>query len=100
MSPPHATAPPEQHPGRTKRQQASPAGATKELNSAGTFTEPVKLIKLIKLIDAAKQDVATDQEWDLLSFAKQAKNLSGGRVRSRHFPRSASDGTSGRTSTS
>lgn len=64
---------------RTKRQQAFLAGATKKLNSAGTFTDPVKLMRLI---DAAKQDVVTDEGWDLLSFVKQAKNLSGGKV---HF---------------
>ncbi|MEV0411946.1 hypothetical protein AB0I68_14385 [Streptomyces sp. NPDC050448] len=62
---------------RTKRQQAFLAGATQKLNSAGTFTHPVKLMKLI---DAAKQDVVTDEGWDLLSFVKQAKNLSGGKV--------------------
>ncbi|MFE2875730.1 LCP family protein [Streptomyces roseus] len=62
---------------RTKRQQAFLAGATQKLNSAGTFTGPVKLMKLI---DAAKQDVVTDAGWDLLSFVKQAKNLSGGKV--------------------
>lgn len=43
---------------RTKRQQAFLAGATYKLNQAGTFTDPVKLIKLI---DTAKQDVVTDQ---------------------------------------
>ncbi|MFF1490733.1 LCP family protein [Streptomyces sp. NPDC058304] len=53
------------------------AGATQKLNSAGTFTDPVKLMKLA---DAAKQDVVTDEGWDLLSFVKQAKNLSGGKV--------------------
>ncbi|MFE6845495.1 LCP family protein [Streptomyces sp. NPDC057686] len=62
---------------RTKRQQAFLAGATRKLDSAGTFTDPVKLMKLI---DAAKQDVVTDEGWDLLSFVKQAKNLSGGKV--------------------
>ncbi|MER5931695.1 LCP family protein [Streptomyces sp. NPDC002054] len=62
---------------RTKRQQAFLAGATQKLNSVGTFTDPVKLMKLI---DAAKQDVVTDEGWDLLAFVKQAKNLSGGRV--------------------
>ncbi|MFD7081438.1 LCP family protein [Streptomyces sp. NPDC059918] len=62
---------------RTKRQQAFLAGATQKLDSAGTFTDPVKLMKLI---DAAKQDVVTDAGWDLLSFVKQAKNLSGGKV--------------------
>ncbi|WP_330332065.1 LCP family protein [Streptomyces sp. NBC_00536] len=62
---------------RTKRQQAFLAGATKKLNDGGTFTDPVKLLKLI---DTAKQDVVTDQGWDLMSFVKQAKNLSGGHV--------------------
>ncbi|GLV94000.1 hypothetical protein Slala04_54540 [Streptomyces lavendulae subsp. lavendulae] len=68
---------------RTKRQQAFLAGATKKLNSAGTFTDPAKLIRLI---DVAKQDVVTDQGWDLLSFLKQAKSLSGGRVRFTTLP--------------
>lgn len=62
---------------RTRRQQAFLAGATYKLNQAGTFTDPVKLIKLI---DSAKQDVVTDEGWDLLAFVKQAKNLSGGNV--------------------
>ncbi|WP_329314326.1 LCP family protein [Streptomyces sp. NBC_01278] len=62
---------------RTKRQQAFLAGAAQKLNSAGTFTDPVKLMKLV---DAAKQDVVTDEGWDLLAFVKQAKNLSGGKV--------------------
>lgn len=62
---------------RTRRQQAFLAGATQKLDSAGTFTDPVKLMKLV---EAAKQDVVTDAGWDLLSFVKQAKNLSGGKV--------------------
>ncbi|MCJ0870119.1 LCP family protein [Streptomyces sp. AP-93] len=62
---------------RTRRQQAFLAGATYKLNQAGTFTDPVKLMRLI---DSAKQDVVTDRGWDLLSFVKQAKNLSGGNV--------------------
>ncbi|MGE7389701.1 LCP family protein [Streptomyces sp. NPDC004126] len=68
---------------RTKRQQAFLAGATQKLNSAGTFTDPVKLLKLI---DTAKKDVVTDEGWDLLSFVKQAKNLSGGKMRFTTLP--------------
>jgi LCP family protein required for cell wall assembly len=68
---------------RTKRQQAFLAGATRKLNSAGTFTDPVKLVKLI---DTAKQDVVTDRGWDLLAFLKQAKNLSGGHVTFQTLP--------------
>lgn len=62
---------------RTKRQQPFLAGAVQKLNSAGTFTDPAKLMKLV---DTAKQDVVTDEGWDLVSFVKQAKNLSGRRV--------------------
>lgn len=68
---------------RTKRQQAFLAGATQKLNTAGTFTDPVKLLKLI---DTAKQDVVTDAGWDLLAFVKQAKNLSGGKVQFTTLP--------------
>ncbi|MFJ4316388.1 LCP family protein [Streptomyces lavendulae] len=68
---------------RTKRQQAFLAGATQKLNSAGTFTDPAKLLKLI---DTAKQDVVTDSGWDLLAFVKQAKNLSGGKVQFTTLP--------------
>ncbi|MDA5279729.1 LCP family protein [Streptomyces sp. Isolate_45] len=68
---------------RTKRQQAFLAGATQKLNSAGTFTDPVKLVRLI---DTAKKDVVTDSGWDLLSFVKQAKNLSGGKVQFMTLP--------------
>ncbi|MEU9002510.1 LCP family protein [Streptomyces sp. NPDC048551] len=68
---------------RTKRQQAFLAGATQKLNSAGTFTDPVKLLRLI---DTAKEDVVTDAGWDLLGFVKQAKNLSGGKVRFTTLP--------------
>lgn len=68
---------------RTKRQQAFLAGATQKLNSAGTFTDPAKLLKLI---DTAKQDVVTDAGWDLLAFMKQAKNLSGGKVQFTTLP--------------
>ncbi|MGW7342145.1 LCP family protein [Streptomyces sp. NPDC054854] len=68
---------------RTKRQQAFLAGATQKLNSAGTFTDPVKLVRLI---DTAKKDVVTDSGWDLLSFVKQAKNLSGGKVQFTTLP--------------
>ncbi|MFD4914945.1 LCP family protein [Streptomyces virginiae] len=68
---------------RTRRQQAFLAGAAKKLNSAGTFTDPAKLIKLI---DVAKQDVVTDEGWDLSAFLKQAKNLSGEKVRFTTLP--------------
>ncbi|OKH97432.1 LytR family transcriptional regulator [Streptomyces sp. CB02923] len=68
---------------RTRRQQAFLASATHKLNSAGTFTDP---LRLLRLMDVAKQDLVTDEGWDLLSFIKQAKNLSGGNVRFSTLP--------------
>ncbi|MER5884734.1 LCP family protein [Streptomyces sp. NPDC001941] len=62
---------------RTRRQQAFLASAAHQLNSAGTFTDPGKLVKLL---DTAKKDLVIDEGWDLLSFIEQAKNLSGGNV--------------------
>ncbi|MFF4606485.1 LCP family protein [Streptomyces sp. NPDC001339] len=62
---------------RTRRQQAFLASATHKLNSAGTFTDPGRLLKLL---DTAKKDLVIDEGWDLLSFIKQARNLSGGNV--------------------
>ncbi|GAU71061.1 putative LytR family transcriptional regulator [Streptomyces sp. NBRC 110611] len=62
---------------RTRRQQAFLASATHKLNSAGTFTDPGRLLNLL---DVAKKDLVIDEGWDLLSFIKQARNLSGGNV--------------------
>ncbi|KOT51575.1 MULTISPECIES: LCP family protein [Streptomyces] len=68
---------------RTRRQQAFLASATHKLNSVGTFTDP---LRLLKLMDVAKQDLVIDDGWDLLSFVEQAKNLSGGNVRFSTLP--------------
>lgn len=68
---------------RTRRQQAFLASATHQLNSAGTFADP---LRLLKLTDVAKQDLVIDEGWDLLSFLRQAKNLSGGNVRFTTLP--------------
>ncbi|WP_433855636.1 LCP family protein [Streptomyces kronopolitis] len=62
---------------RTRRQQAFLASALHKLDSAETFTDPARLLRLL---DAAKQDVVIDQGWDLPGFLRQAKNLSGGDV--------------------
>ncbi|MEV5594911.1 LCP family protein [Streptomyces sp. NPDC052496] len=68
---------------RTRRQQAFLASATHKLNSAGTFTDP---LRLLKLLDVAQQDLVTDEGWDLMAFVRQAKNLSGGNVRFSTLP--------------
>ncbi|MFI6052711.1 LCP family protein [Streptomyces violascens] len=62
---------------RTRRQQAFLASATQKLDSVGTFTDPVRLLNLLNV---AKQDLVTDKGWDLMSFVKQARNVSGGNV--------------------
>ncbi|MET9646952.1 LCP family protein [Streptomyces syringium] len=62
---------------RTRRQQAFLASAGHKLDSAGTFTDPVRLLRLL---DVVKQDVVIDKGWDLASFLRHARNLSSGRV--------------------
>jgi LCP family protein required for cell wall assembly len=62
---------------RTHRQQAFLASVSHKLRSAGTFTD---LGKLQQLIDTAKKDVVISAGWDILSFAGQAKNLTGGNL--------------------
>ncbi|MDH6142888.1 LCP family protein required for cell wall assembly [Kitasatospora sp. GP30] len=62
---------------RTKRQQAFLAGATKQLKDQGVFGD---LGKLQQLIDVAKKDVVIDDGWNVLDFAQQVPNLTGGNV--------------------
>ncbi|MGW8955498.1 LCP family protein [Streptomyces sp. NPDC055709] len=62
---------------RTRRQRAFLASATQKLNSSGTLTDPGRLLRLM---NAAKQDLVTDEGWDLPSFIKQARNLSSGNI--------------------
>jgi LCP family protein required for cell wall assembly len=60
---------------RTRRQQAFIVSLAVELRHSGTFTNPVTMQTLI---DTAKQYVALDSGFDLLSLASQAQRLSGG----------------------
>jgi LCP family protein required for cell wall assembly len=62
---------------RTKRQQAFLAGVTKQLKDQGVFGD---LGKTQQLIDVVKKDVVIDNKWDLLDFAQQVPNLTGGNV--------------------
>jgi anionic cell wall polymer biosynthesis LytR-Cps2A-Psr (LCP) family protein len=62
---------------RTHRQQAFLASVAQKLRSAGTFTD---LGKLRQLIDTAKKDAVISAGWDILPFAGQAKNLTGGNL--------------------
>jgi LCP family protein required for cell wall assembly len=62
---------------RERRQQAFIASLAYQLKQADTFTNP---IKMTQILDVAKQNTAIDSSLDLLSFARQASNLTGGNV--------------------
>jgi hypothetical protein len=68
---------------RTHRQQAFLAAVTTKLKAQGAFGN---LGQLQGLLNVAKKDVVIDQGWDLLSFAQQAKNLTGGNVEFHTLP--------------
>ena len=62
---------------RERRQQAFIASLAYQLKQADTFSDP---IKLTKILDVAKQNTAIDAGLDVLSFARQASSLTGGNV--------------------
>ncbi|MFE0172799.1 LCP family protein [Streptomyces sp. NPDC059002] len=62
---------------RTRRQQAFLASALHQANSLGTLTNPGRLLDLK---DVVKENVVLDKGWGVLSFVKEAKNLTGGNV--------------------
>ncbi len=62
---------------RTRRQQAFISSVTHELKSQGAWSD---LGKLQGLFDVVKKDLVLDQSWDVLDFAQQAPNLTGGNV--------------------
>jgi LCP family protein required for cell wall assembly len=62
---------------RERRQQAFIASLAFKLKQADTFADP---FKLTKILNVAKQNTAIDSRLDLLSFARQASNLTGGNV--------------------
>lgn len=68
---------------RTHRQQAFLTSVASKLRSSGTFTSTSKLQGLINV---AKKDVVIDSDWDVLSFAQQAPNLTGGNMQFQTLP--------------
>ena len=68
---------------RVRRQQAFLAGATSKILSAGVLTSPGKLTSLI---NAASGSLVLDSGFDLLSFASQMADLSGGKVTFKTMP--------------
>lgn len=68
---------------RVIRQQVFLAGLANKVLSAGTLTDPGKLNSLV---DAIQKAVVVDQDWDILNFAQQMQNLTGGNVAFRTAP--------------
>ncbi|WP_312871938.1 LCP family protein [Amycolatopsis acididurans] len=62
---------------RARRQQAFIVSLAYQLKQGGTFANPAQLQRIM---DVAKQNTALDSHLDLLSFARQASNLTGGNV--------------------
>jgi LCP family protein required for cell wall assembly len=62
---------------RERRQQAFIASLAFQLKQSGTFTSPSKLSAILAV---AKENIAIDSGLDLLSFAQQASNLTGGNI--------------------
>ncbi|MGW8812631.1 LCP family glycopolymer transferase [Gordonia terrae] len=68
---------------RITRQQAFMASLTQKIISANTLTDPGKLSELQ---NAVSRSVVIDDDWDIIRFAEQLKDLSGGRVKFATIP--------------
>ncbi|MFJ6674580.1 LCP family protein [Actinosynnema sp. NPDC091369] len=68
---------------RIVRQQVFMAGLAKQILSAGTLSDPGKLRSLI---DALTKSIVLDKDWDVLRFATQMKDLTGGNLKFETIP--------------
>ncbi|MGW7003517.1 LCP family protein [Streptomyces sp. NPDC054933] len=68
---------------RTHRQQAFLSSVTHKLKAQGIFGD---LGKLQGLLDVVKKDLVIDSSWNVLDFAQQAPNLTGGNVEFHTLP--------------
>ncbi|MFF7725287.1 LCP family protein [Streptomyces sp. NPDC008001] len=68
---------------RTHRQQAFLSSVTHKLQEQGVWSD---LGKLQGLFDVIKKDVVIDNRWNILDFARQAPNLTGGNAEFRTLP--------------
>jgi LCP family protein required for cell wall assembly len=68
---------------RTHRQQAFLSSVTHKLKAEGIFGD---LGKMQGLLDVVKKDVVIDSSWNVLDFAQQAPNLTGGNVEFHTLP--------------
>ncbi|MCC8243951.1 LCP family protein [Saccharothrix luteola] len=68
---------------RIVRQQVFMAGLAKQILSAGTLSDPGKLRSLI---DALTKSIVLDKDWNVLQFATQMKDLTGGNLKFETIP--------------
>ncbi|WP_343287241.1 LCP family protein [Gordonia sp. SID5947] len=68
---------------RITRQQVFMASLTQKMLSAHLLTDPGKLDELQR---AVSRSVVIDNDWDIVKFAEQLKDLSGGRVKFATIP--------------
>ncbi|MEU5126949.1 LCP family protein [Streptomyces mobaraensis] len=68
---------------RTHRQQAFLSSVMHKLTSQGAWGD---LDKLEGLLDVVRKDVVLDDQWDLLDFAQQVPNLTGGNAEFHTLP--------------
>ncbi|MGM1064263.1 LCP family protein, partial [Saccharothrix sp. Mg75] len=68
---------------RIVRQQVFMAGLAKQILSAGTLSDPGRLGALI---DALSRSIVLDEGWDVLRFATQMKDLTGGNLKFETIP--------------
>ena len=62
---------------RVRRQQAFLAGLSRAMLSSGTLSDPGRLSALFQSL---QKSLVLDQGWDVLTFAQQMQNLSGGNI--------------------
>ena len=62
---------------RIRRQQAFLASMSHKVLSSGTLADP---LTLTRLLDAVRQSVVLDGDWDLLRFGQQLQDVSAGAV--------------------
>ncbi|GGF31215.1 LCP family protein [Williamsia phyllosphaerae] len=68
---------------RIVRQQVFMASLAQKVLSAGTLTDPGKLSALE---DAVSRSIVIDDNWDILKFVEQLKDLTGGKVKFATIP--------------
>lgn len=68
---------------RIRRQQAFMASMAHTVLSAGVLTNTTKLTNLI---NAIKQSVTIDKDWDIFSFAQQMQSMTGGNIQFQTIP--------------